>query len=128
MTPSQSGSEKEFRVLHVEDNLDWQNTVRGIVEDMGGILVKTVSSVETAMSAIATLEKLKIDIVILDGSLSSHEEGDRDAKVILAAIKKQKRKVKTIGLSGGKIHGVDKDLGKNKVSELEATILKLFAS
>ncbi|NCN45824.1 MAG: hypothetical protein COU63_03165 [Candidatus Pacebacteria bacterium CG10_big_fil_rev_8_21_14_0_10_36_11] len=129
--------ERKFNVLLAEDNEDWVATVEDIITEIGGVLVKTATNLEDAIDAMAMLEELKVDIIILGGSLGEFKIGNTDTLRILIALMEARieggfhaNKAKTIGLSGDhqtRIKELDAQLGKNNIDNLKATILRLLA-
>ena len=66
-------------ILVVEDNPDWQSTIKGILQD-AGYLVKIANSISAAQNQLSLSE---FDLALLDIRLDESDE-ENDAGIILA--------------------------------------------
>ncbi|NCS97155.1 MAG: response regulator [Candidatus Pacebacteria bacterium] len=128
--PKELQPNHEYKVLLAEDHPEWIAIVKSIVEDIGGTLALTVTTLEEAMAAIVLIEQLGIDLVILGGSLGDFKEDNEDAYAILDALKAKDSSIPTIGLSGHPfgIDGVTIDLSKGRATQLGNTILSVLTA
>jgi CheY-like chemotaxis protein len=117
---------QDLRVIHIEDDPQWQDIVREAVEEIGATLVLTLDTMEEALAAVILMEKLKIDLVILDGNLTEGEYKGDEARKILEMMAQRGVSATTIGFSGSSIKEADIDLGKGKATELKETITSLI--
>lgn len=130
-------SKEKFRVFLAEDEADWITELEKMIDEIGGILVKTATNLEDALVAVAQLEELKIDLIILGGSLGEYQPGGQDSLQILIALIKEEmakpslNKIKTVAFSGDVLSKlekhVDKAVPKWRYQDLAPTILALMA-
>jgi CheY-like chemotaxis protein len=117
----------ELRAVHIEDDPQWQDIVTEILEDVGATLILTLDSMEEAEAAIILMEKLKIDLVILDGNLTDGDFSGDDATRILELMGEKGSLATVIGLSGSSLRETDIDLGKGNIVDLSTTITGIFS-
>ncbi|MCC6711329.1 MAG: hypothetical protein IT416_03185 [Candidatus Pacebacteria bacterium] len=131
-------SREKFRVFLAEDNQDWITELSKMIDEIGGVLVKTATTLESAIEIMSKVEELKIDLIILGGSLDeSYQPGGPDSLAILILLLREQiknpslNKIKTIAFSGdvqsrlGEY--VDKDIPKWRYQDLAPAILALMA-
>lgn len=130
---------EKFRVFLAEDNEDWVKELSLMIAEIGGILVETATTLESAISVMAKLEELKIDLIILGGSLGEgYQPGGPDSLAILILLLREQiknpklNKIKTVAFSGdvqSKLgEYVDKDIPKWRYQDLAPAILALMVS
>jgi DNA-binding NtrC family response regulator len=118
-------SPENANVFIIEDDSDWRERERSRLERAGHIVVGEAVTLADALAAVENFEKLGVQIVTLDGNLKRNDESGQDAQRILGAIREKAPSVKTIGMSGTPINGVDKNLGKSNAFELGEEVTKL---
>ncbi|KKU20340.1 MAG: hypothetical protein UX30_C0002G0044 [Candidatus Saccharibacteria bacterium GW2011_GWA2_46_10] len=109
----------EGKVVHFEDDLDWQRVVQFRLGNSAHKLVAQASSSQEAMDVLERMHRGEIDanLVILGGSLTKGSRtGAHDSQLIMGRIKELDLPVRTIGLSAHEMsyYGieVDADVGK----------------
>ncbi|MFZ5437888.1 MAG: hypothetical protein ACOZAK_02450 [Patescibacteria group bacterium] len=130
--------QKKFRVFLAEDNQDWISELSKKIDEIGGILVETATTLESAIEIMSKLEELKIDLIILGGSLDEgYQPGGPDSLAILILLLREQiqnpglNKIKTVAFSDdvqtrlGEY--VDKDVPKWRYEELAPAILELMS-
>lgn len=118
-------SPDKARVLVVEDDKDYQSFIKEFLEDAGHEVVLTAGNLPDALSAIKRLAELKINVVTIDGNLDEDEYRGYDGRAVLKAVKDSGVDVKTVGMSGNSVQGVDIDLGKANLVEIGKTVTSL---
>jgi len=129
---------EKFRVFLAEDNQDWISELSKMIEEIGGVLVETATTLESAIEIMSKLEELKIDLIILGGSLDeSYQPGGPDSLAILILLLREQiqnpslNKIKTVAFSGDVLskldEHVDRAVPKWRYEELAPTILALMA-
>ncbi len=131
-------SREKFRVFLAEDNQDWITELSKMIDEIGGVLVKTATTLESAIEIMSKIEELKIDLIILGGSLDeSYQPGGPDSLAILILLLREQiknprlNKIKTVAFSGDAQSRlgeyVDKDIPKWRYQDLAPAILALMA-
>ena len=113
------------RILIIEDDFENQQRIAEEVEDMGGSVVKCISSREEALVYIESLSELDIDLVTLDANLARNRFDGQDGRDILAAIRAKSPNTPVIGLSSEQTEGVNDYLKKSEYHKLPDTIKRL---
>lgn len=115
----------EAKVAVIEDNSQWRKIIKRLVERDGHSVVLEASTPKEAYEAVKKFDELGVQVVTIDGNLSPDDTSGYDGRSVLAAVRKMTPTVKTIGMSGGTVEGVDVNVGKNKAEELSKTITNL---
>lgn len=115
-------SPERAKVFVAEDDKSWQELIKEILVDEGHEVVSLATNLQDALAAIERLEELDVQVAIIDGNLTNYDTSGHDGQTVLKAIRETASKVKTIGLSGNNVHGVDKDLGKVNAVDLGKTV------
>ena len=84
------------KLLVVDDIVDWQITICGVLKDKG-YDVSTAGSIKDALSL---LEKEKYALVLLDLRLDETDEGNTDGLKLAKVIKQRWSKIKIIIVTG----------------------------
>ncbi len=130
--------QEKFRVFLAEDNQDWISELSKMIDEIGGILVETATTLESAIAVMSRLEELKIDLIILGGSLDEgYQPGGPDSLAILILLLREQiqnpslNKIKTVAFSGDVLtrlsEHVDKDVPKWRYEELAPAIIELMS-
>lgn len=131
-------NQEKFRVFLAEDNQDWISELSKMIDEIGGILVETATTLESAIAVMSRLEELKIDLIILGGSLDEgYKPGGPDSLAILILLLREQiqnpnlNKIKTVAFSGDVLtrlsEHVDKDVPKWRYEELAPAIIELMS-
>ncbi|MDO8620867.1 MAG: response regulator [Candidatus Levybacteria bacterium] len=118
-------SPERAKVFVAEDNEFWQKIIKRSLADKGHEVVLSATNLEDALAATSKLVKLGVQVAIIDGNLNDYEANGHDGQIVLAAIRKAAPQVKTIGLSGNSVRGVNVDLGKDNFTDLGKTVTKI---
>lgn len=118
-------SPERAKVFVAEDNNLWQRIIKRSLADKGHEVILSATNLDDALAATRKLVELGVQVAIIDGNLNDHEASGDDGQIVLAAIHKTAPQVKTIGLSGSSVRGVDVDLGKDNCADLGETVTKI---
>ncbi len=110
------------RVFIIEDSETLSDSIGLNLELADHTVVGTARTIDDAIEAVGRFGELAVQVVTLDGDLRSGEAG-RDGEIILEAIREQAPEVKTIGLSGAEMPGVDLDVTKARVIKEGMSVL-----
>lgn len=118
-------SPEHARVFVIEDDDNWQDLIKDILKDEGHEVVLTSTNLYDALDNIEKIKELKINVVTIDGNLDEDETEGYDGQEVLEAVRKIAPEVKTVGMGGNAIPGVDLDLGKGNCIKLGKEVTKL---
>lgn len=118
-------SPEKAKVFVSEDNKQWQDMIRDILQDDGHSVVASAKTLEEALALSQRLGELGVNVATIDGNLSEWDTSGADGQAVLRAIRASAPGVKTVGLSGNRVPGVDIDLGKANCVDLSKTVKKL---
>lgn len=113
------------KVFVVEDLADWQEGIKGTLETGGHSVVDSARTLKEALDKIPLLEGQGVQVAIIDGNLTEGDTSGRDGQTVLEAIRTHAPSVKTIGLSGPPIPGVDVNVGKTRFGNLESAVREI---
>lgn len=116
---------EKARVFVAEDNLDYLDSLKWVIENAGHTVTLTATSLEDALKAIRTFPQSGIQVASIDGNLGTGVKSGSDGRQMVDAIRNAAPEVKIVGMSGQIITGVDVDLGKDRTEELGKVITKL---
>lgn len=88
-------------------------------------MVLQATTFRDALAGTDLLEKLQIDVAVLDGNLTPGEDSGDEGRALLSAIRERAPGVKIVGMSAVGMRGTDVDLGKNKVEEIGGVVTNL---
>lgn len=108
-----------------EDDKNWQEIIKDILEDAGHRVVITATNIKDALEATKKLKELGVQVATIDGNLNSYEVSGNDGQAIIAAIKANAPGVKTVGMSELSMSGVDVYVGKANTNDLGKAVTKL---
>ena len=108
-----------------EDDKNWQDIIKRVLKDEGHRVVLTATNIEDALEATKRLKELGVKVATIDGNLNDWEASGNDGQAIIAAIKANAPGVKTVGMSGLGMRGVDIYVGKANASDLGKIVTKL---
>ena len=116
------------RVIIVEDHPKTRSIYKENLDICGHVVVGEADTVAAAILMIDSLKahRARVDVAIVDGSLSGDEADGTDGEVVAAYIHRMLGKVTIIGaiLEGG-VHGADINVSKQDPYELYETIQTL---
>ena len=118
-------SPERAKVFVVEDDQDWQRMIKAMLEGEGHKVVLSATNLDDALATADKLVELGVQVATIDGNLEENETSGNDGRAVLAAIRKVAPQVKTIGLSGNSVNGVDIDLGKRNCVDLGKNVTKI---
>ncbi len=118
-------SPENARVFIAEDNKNFLDIIQEYLEEAGHSVVLKANTLTDALAGVDNLEKLGIDVAVLDGNLDEWETKGYDGQEVLRAIRATAPRVRTIGMSGNKFPNADIDLGKDKVENIGDVVTKL---
>lgn len=104
-------TEKQPRVAIIEDNPDWVDSAKDILEMLGCAVVGIARSMQEATDLVSRLDAEGADFVLLDGNLGESFSGD-DGEDLAYLIRQKSKQVKIVGFSAGRQEYVDIKLGK----------------
>jgi CheY-like chemotaxis protein len=84
------------KLLVVDDLVDWQKTLSGVLADKG----YHVSSAGSMEDAIALLEHGEYDLALLDLRLDEADEGNEDGLILAKAIRNRWPKIRILIVTG----------------------------
>lgn len=108
-----------------EDNKNWQDIIKSVLEDEGHRVVLTATNINDALEATKRLKDLGVQVATIDGNLNDWEASGNDGQAIIAAIKANAPDVKTVGMSALGMRGVDVSVGKGDVDKLGKAVTRL---
>lgn len=88
-------------------------------------MVLTAANITDALEATKKLKDLGIQVATIDGNLNDWEASGDDGQAVLAAIRANAPGVKTVGMSGLGMGGVDIYVGKANATDLGKVVTKL---
>lgn len=118
-------SPERAKVFVAEDDKRWQDIIKSLLTDAGHSVVLTAQTREQALGAVPQLKELGVQVAIIDGNLNPHDSNGADGQALLAAIRAQVPGVKTVGMSGNTVGGVDVNVGKLGALKLGEVVKKL---
>ena len=113
------------RVFVAEDNKDWQENIRRILESAGHSVVLKAETFDDAVKAIEQFEELGVQVATIDGNLDPNDTSGYDGRALVEAIGRHSPNVKTVGMSGLEMQGVTIDLGKRGIAKLGEVVTNL---
>lgn len=116
---------EKARVFYAEDDPFFQEAIKQRLDEAGHEVVLQAQTLAEALNSIEQFKDLGIQVAIIDGNLSADDSSGYDGHLLATRIKELTPQVKTIGMSGSTIIGVDIDLGKRKYSKLAEIITNL---
>jgi|SRR3989344_4442989 len=118
-------SPERAKVFVAEDDKDWLDIIRGTLEGAGHSVVLSASTRAEALAAAERLRELGVQVATVDGNLNDYESSGADGQALLAAIRTHAPEVKTVGMSGLTVRGVDVNVGKSNAHNLGEVVKKL---
>lgn len=118
-------SPEKARVFVAEDDKRWQDIIKDVLTDAGHSVVLTAQTRQQALEAVQQLKGLGVQVATIDGNLNPHDSDGADGQALLAAIRAQAPEVKTVGMAGLSVRGVDINVGKIDASKLGEVVKKL---
>lgn len=118
-------SPEKARVFIAEDNEDFLDIIQEYLEEADHSVVLKASTLTDALAGVNNLEKLGVDIAVLDGNLDEWETKGYDGQEVLRVIRATAPNVRTISMSGNKFPNADIDLGKDKVEDIGGVVTNL---
>ena len=116
---------EKAKVFIAEDDADFLDTLRPVLEDAGHTITFTADSLESALSAIGDFKRLGIQVAIVDGNLNPNVRSGTDGRQLVNTIRRLSPDVRIIGMSSGSIPNVDVDLGKQRFEEVGKVVTAL---
>lgn len=92
----------EAKVFYTEDDRDFSESVRMLVEQEGHIVVFEARDLESALAGAERLNELKADVAVLDGNLKQGDKSCSDGRQIASVLRKANPNIKIIAFSGEK--------------------------
>ena len=108
-----------------EDDSDWQEIYRDILEVEGHQVLLTATSRPEALAAVDKLFELGIDLALIDGNLNKRDNDGADGQAVLAAIRTKAPNVKTVGVSALSVPGADAQASKIRIERLGEVVKNL---
>lgn len=118
-------SPEKARVFVAEDDSTWQDMIKEFLEMAGHSVVARATTLPEALNTVKRLDKLNVDVAIIDGNLDESESRGYDGQAVLRAIREHAPRVRTIGMSGNSVPGTDVDLGKRNLQNIGDVVTKL---
>jgi CheY-like chemotaxis protein len=119
-------SPEKAKVFVAEDSEDWKKIIKDELESEGHIVVATASTLKEALETAKKLKELGVDVAVIDGNLGENIFVlGSDGQAVLAAVRENAPKVKTVGMSSFSVRGTDVDLGKMDVKRLGKVVSDL---
>ena len=119
-------SPKEARVFVAEDHSGWQDLINDVLKIEGHRVVLAARDRAHALAAVGRLERLKINVALIDDNLNSYGGSGNYGQAILSAIRSQAPSVKTVVISGQSVAGADVNVSKKDiVRKLGKVVTKL---
>lgn len=109
---------EKARVVIGEDDGGYRQLVTGIVKSAGHTVVEALSTRADVLAILPRLKELGVNVLMTDGNYTQDDFSGVDGEDIVEAARREAPEVKIIGLSGGKIPGVDLFIGKNTKNTL----------
>lgn len=116
---------EKAKVFVAEDDPSVQQIIKTILSRGGHEVILQAQTLSEALGSIKQLEELGIQVAIIDGNLTPGDTSGSDGHQLATAIKQLTPHVKTVGMSALQVHGVDIDLGKMRIFELDTTVNNL---
>ncbi len=108
-----------------EDDERWQDIIKRTLEREGHRVVLTAANITDALEATKKLKDLGVQVATIDGNLNDWEASGNDGQAVLAAIRANAPGVKTVGMSGLGMRGVDIYVDKANATDLGKVVTKL---
>lgn len=118
-------SPERAKVFVTEDDDRWQQSIKSILERAGHEVVLSAKTRAEALAAIERLNELGVQVATLDGNLSNWDTSGADGQDVLSAIRATAPHIKTVGMSGLTVKGVDVNVGKAKATDLGKVVTDL---
>lgn len=116
---------EKARVFVAEDDSTWQRLIKQLLNDAGHKVILKAPTLAQALKSIDQFQKLGIQVAVIDGNLSEDDSSGYDGRLLAKKIKELAPQVKTIGMSGLTVDGVDINIGKINASKLGKIITNL---
>lgn len=101
-------SPERAKILIIDDSQEKVEMFEALLKIEGHTIVEVARSKDEAEESITHIEEKGIEVVLIDGNLSTKYNSGRDGKEIVEKIKEKKIPVKTVGISSfGNVEGVD---------------------
>lgn len=105
------------KVVIIEDKQVNSRLLKILLEDFGCSVLLIIDNMITAREQIPQLPNMGIDLVFLDGNLSSGNTNGDDGRELAKLIKKEAPSIRTIGFSGNDQDYVDIQFGKLQIND-----------